>query len=77
MHAQSLKILNFKPLAKIRLGKTTFLNCSWRYFSIYIKNAFIFVLSNSVADPECFYADPDPTFHADADPAPDLDPKLL
>ena len=27
-----------------------------------------------MADPECFDADPDPTFQADADPAPDSDP---
>ena len=27
---------------------------------------------SSVADPERFDADPDPTFQADADPAPDL-----
>ena len=32
---------------------------------------------SSVADLECFEADPDPSFHADADadPAPDPDPK--
>ena len=27
-----------------------------------------------MADPERFDADPDPTFHADADPAQDQDP---
>ena len=35
-------------------------------------------LKTSVADPERFYADPDPTFHVDADPDPtfhvDADP---
>ena len=29
----------------------------------------------SVADPERFDADPDPTFQADEDPEPDPDPK--
>ena len=32
---------------------------------------------SSVADPECFDADPDPTFHADVDPAPNPDQILL
>ena len=35
------------------------------------------VLEISGADPERFDADPDPTFQADADPALDLDPKLV
>ena len=30
---------------------------------------------SSVADPESFNVDPDPTVHADVDPAPDPDPK--
>ena len=30
-----------------------------------------------MADPDRFDADPDPTFHADADPAPNPDPKYF
>ena len=75
MHTRSLKILNFKLLANIRLGKTTFFDPFLAIFFNLHKNTFIFVLSSSVVDPEYFYVDPDPTFHADADPAPD--PKLL
>ena len=35
------------------------------------------VVQTSVADPERFDADPDPTFRGDADPDPAPDPKFV